>query len=309
MRRNRHILGAGIFVALMAGGCSPYAYKKEIESFAKSTNAFSAGVNEISADLIAQPGRRAYWEAYSNPDAQVILSPQKCLATNTKPTERCVMRVAGKDVGLSQVDLGVLQSLKSLHAFSKYASALSAVANAEDSANFNAAAGQLTTKTSAFVATISSGGGALVPPILQAGFALQRLTLEHARLKQLRKSVAEVDKVMPAATRRLSSALFNLKKARTEDLLSQMLLVEVALENEKNAADRALLIRTLQEGAADVARLQSQDPTKMVTAMAKSHGALAKALQSPEPKLEDVAREIAAFADIAEAFKAALSQD
>lgn len=305
MQRNSILLTVAFCVGLLASGCAPYAYKKEIESFSNATKAFSAGVDEVRADLAAQPEKDAYWEAYEKADERTMLSPTRCLATNTKPTERCALRVAGETAELTALERQTIKQLATLKRFSNYASALSAVANAEDSDNFTAASAQLATNATAFIGIATGGAGALVGPVIQTALTLERLSLEQARLQQLRKSVAVVDTKMPAAGKGIANALTDLKKYRIEGVNGRMDAVEKVLRRSTDYTERAVLIREMQAGADEIARLQAQDPAKLVNAMVGAHAALAKALVSPRVELAVVVKEISAFADLAEAFKTA----
>ncbi len=309
MRYKKWIYGLPVYLALLASGCTPYAYKKEIESFSKSTQAFSAGIDEISTSIVTNQRENTFWEAYAAPSLETILSDEHCKPTNSSRDKRCVLSVGDKAKHLKPIESSTIQAIGQLKAFSRYADALSAVANAEDSASFDAASGRLAASASAFANTISGGGGAVVAPVIQAGLAIKRISLESARLKQLRTSVAKVDAQMPSVERRISAALSSLKKARILAIDLRMDLIEDVLMEAQGNSERALLIRELQKGADEIAALQSHDPAKLVKSMVGAHGALAKALETPRTNLADVAKELSAFSEIANAFKAAVSAD
>jgi len=292
-------------LVIATAGCSPYVYENELASFSNSTNAIASTVDEIRAELNEQPGNDAFWQVYSQPDARVELSPTACANVNPKPTERCALRVAAKDVRLAPLPTAVLSSLEQLKGLSGYAAALAAVANAKDRADFDAASAKLATNLATFIGLASGGSGSIVSPVLQAGLSIQALSFDRARLKQLQKSVAAVDARLPAASPRLSAALIFLRNERIKAVFKRMTLVEDAIEKATTTAERAMLVRELQSGAAEIAKLQSQDPKRTVDAMVKAHNTLAKALEQPKPNLATIAKELSAFAELAEQFNAA----
>lgn len=307
MKLTAKILSANLCLGLFAAGCSPYAYTKEIESFANSTKAFSAGIDQITADIVAKPSEKAFWVAYGNPTVPTLLDPQTCSAPNPKPTQRCSLRANGENHRLTPTDLQLLASLKNLNAFSKYAAALSAVSNADDRAAFDAAAGRLASSAATFTGGLGPSAGAITGPVVEATFAIQGIALDQARLRQLQRSVASVDAKLPAASKRLATALSDLKAKRVKAAYDQHLSVQLALPVAVTNSERAEIIRELQKGANEISNLQAQDPKKLVDAMVSAHSALAKALKDPRVNLADVAKELSNFAEIANAFKAALS--
>jgi len=296
-------------VTIATAGCSPYAYEKELTSFSNSTNAIASGIEEIQTELIAQPGNEAFWKAYSQPDARVELSPTACANVNPKPTERCTLRVAAKEVRLTTLSQAILSSIKQLDGLSGYASALASVAKAKDRADFDAASAQLATNLSTFIGLAGGASGAIVSPVVQAGFSLQALSFDRARLKQMQLSVAAVDAKLPAAAPRLTQALIALRNARIKAVSRRMTYVEDAVENATTTTERGTLVRELQSGAAEIARLQANSPGKAVEAMVKAHNTLANALEKPKPDLASIAKELSTFAEFAEQFNAANAAD
>lgn len=321
-----------VFVTWTLCGCSPYLYQKEVGSFSSSVVAVSNGVtqgldnfdqDQAAADIAQVVGARA----------GVNLSPG---CGNERPNDRCRLMVppkvdqdpsaAGKFDPIKPEVLVVLAALKA------YTDGLTAVTNAQDRKDYDAAASQLSSSVAELGTALGAValGGALAGPALSEVVTLTTWTigagLDAARYDTLRSAINAVgtpsadpgkqsaiqvviDKAITPALSAVRSARLSLLyvqlNARTDRInsdLSATGATHISLDRyDTPLTDSALLVATLNA-------IKGVDSAAVGKSLVKAHDELQKAVNEKSRQFQGLVSSIADFADKASALEKAFAK-
>lgn len=303
------------FLILILGAvsaCSPYAYQKEIDGFATSVMALTSATEQMRADLATEPDKLAQRAlavsgARADQDNRLCELTKRSASDPRSPEGLCRIKVGDTWYAPDKGDLETIEKLKVFRPLGAYASALSAVTNAEDSKEFGAAASELAERVGALVAVPAGApAGKAANAFLDIVAFGVRISFEQSRLRQLRKSVNAVEPHMQKVMEDFGDGLEAIRKNRVAALHRRMGVIAEAFNGATNAATRKEYAAELLALPKSIRALQTTDASALATKMAAAHTALAKALNESRPSLNDVVAELSEFADLAIAFKDAV---
>ncbi len=313
---------AALALACLAGGCSPYAYTSEIDTFAQGVGAFTAsyaaGKQAMAADATAE--REARWVgartrlAYlpgclilepigtppARPDCAVVRAGRTAPPPPT-PAERLV----------SAPDAALIFS-----ALSRYAAALQAVTSAADAAaldkavtgldaavgGLSVAAGNAAPNSKANATIAAAGAG-----VLTEGVAI---LLDQRRLAALRRDVVPMQGAITVLATAAAKVLDTITNDRETRLLRRIGADDRPLLTDPGrltaAAYRADETRLLGDVAA-LDALRAGAPIAAGQALVTAHARLVAALQNPGLQLRPVLAALSAFSTRAVQLRAAIA--
>lgn len=303
-------------ISLLAmSACSPYLYEKEVNDLSSGIKALADNASEQQASLRGRATDSANWQAALDPSMRVNLDRRLCRRESLGKTPAasgmrgCQLSFNGDLPKNDRLSNELAERLTVLQSFSKYAFALEAVTNATDSQDLQVATGALETASAGLVSLLGGPAGALTGEIVSVFSGLAQIALNAERHTALKASVLKVDATLPAASKRIASALADTKSALIVDASEDALALSRSLSRTRDIAARKLLIDELDQRARRVRGLQASDPEKLVSAIVKAHGALAKALVEENRDLDELQSSLVTLKSLTDRFKAAVSGD
>ena len=297
-------------IAATISACSPYAYKTEIDTFAKGVDGVVGFVGDTKTDLRNEPKNELLWRALADTNEKVTLDFLACdFSEIPRPAgPACRFKIAGEAIDRSEISVATEAGLEDFRKLTAYVDALRAVTAAEDSEAYAAATAKLSSTAAAFSGAILPSVGPAVGAAVQIFGVISRVQLEQGRLNALRQAVFAVDPLMETATADIGRALNELASARATYIFNQA----NHMHRAHNAAPkdaferRRALLELMTARVATANALGAFNGEALIMKMRLAHGALAKALKESEPDLSIALKAIGEFVDAVAEFKSAL---
>lgn len=289
----------------MLGACSPYGFTAETGAFGEAVTALSGSVDQMAADLDQNAIETGKLLSLPKGPPWPVLSAACSTRTPNKDSCGIVMddrQVDRFDAALVDQLLKKLEILKKLAGYSK---ALASISNAKDRAELDQATAKLAVSLGTFSADLA--------PVVGAGTRFWGLAvgtiLDHRRLKQMQLSVTRIDPLLKDAAPDLKVPLNALVQAHYSSELSKYRQLQLTLRQTSTETLRRDMIADLLEGAANLRRLQSFKPDKLIDQLVASHGALTKALTEGKPDAAQLLALLEEFQTAAEDLRAAVDAE
>lgn len=297
--------------ATVIGGCSPYSFGDEISKFEKATSALTGAATAAAEKIDLAAKERTYWAIYERPD-KVELDPLNCSDITTPVCTLNGSTFDGEivsDVPKAK-DAALKESLAKFANLQAYAGALKAVTAAEDRQAFDKAVSELSRTVGGMAALAPQGavaGPVLAATVRAVGFAAGTLQ-DYRRRRVLEKAVVGVNPAVQGAEPALQEALTEVLRTQYDSVYDRGTDLRRALRNTNDLSERRRLMDALFETSAELRGLQAAKPAKAVTAFAKAHDALTKAvIEGNTADFLATIKLIETFATEAQALKSALA--
>ncbi len=299
--------------ALLATGCSPYGFNKEIGKFADGVTsmatAFEDGSKGARADYVKLQ------EAAFEIERPRLRLDSGCGVLGNMPCDLHRLQPAAVDIASAsqavQLDAAVSRTRPILKALSDYGLALEAITKASDRADFDAASSRLSTSVAAMTAALNlvvPGAGAIPPAVIKGVTFLVGTGLDAERRATLSAQVHVVQPAIVVVAKVLGDGLYAIQVYRigiVEDATSR--LADSLGPSTSPSLYESRLIQ-VQDGITELNNLRAVKPREAAMAMTDAHAKLVAALDDPSRNTMDLIIAVASFAEEAESLETALAK-
>lgn len=296
-RRSIAVRGAACCLLLLAAGCSPYQYSKEIADLStgmdRLSNAFDAGYTSLAAEHAAERHRTLVDQRARVEIPGICGKPIPASGVRQPCALHAKQGPAPALTGVEEKRRAVLGKVKVLVA---YVHALQAITNAADRTAFNDAAKRLGA-TVGELAAAQPGAGAIAPAAINLVLWVVGEKLDQDRFDALKQAVNEAQKPVEVVARQLGDALQAIKARRQETLSHTLRALSRPLGPALSTTSYRERLTEAETTLAKVDAVGQVDPTAATRALVEAHKALAKAVRDPEPNYAHLLAAISDFAD------------
>lgn len=294
-----------ISTTVWATACSPYVYEKEIKGFNSGVqnlkSSYSGGITQAKLD--EKDVIRWQW---INANGRAGRVSHGCSNFNTADIE-CGLLAVNPDAAVPQVKDAQLiaDTIKLLGELAAYASALSAISNAKDSADLSAAQGKVSKALSGIAGAANLAAGPIVGVLVDTLNWVGLNALETRRYVALKREVTRAHPAIQEIGQGLERNVAAWPKdLRTVALAEKIRLLEDAVARS-SGAERRVRVDLLAAATVEYEALRQNDPATAARKMVEAHLAMRDALNDGSRQFEAVAAAIKQFSESARTLKEA----
>ncbi|HEV2629450.1 MAG TPA: hypothetical protein VGV41_12495 [Pseudolabrys sp.] len=283
------------FFAMLLAACTAASFKQPIAGFADATKAASTSVDAYSKTIDAAAQDEKIDEVIAKPSRIEI--PHGDCRINSKGC-RPMVRIGSVTTPLAPTP--TTPKLKMLVAgLVTYSTNLTAIGNAETQSDLASAINATRAQTVGLAKAIdglesqrSPHAGKLEPtvtayasPIADAVTLGLGLALEQLKLAALREATGRMDEIFPVATRICAEYAVSGLNISKDGLFKSFEDANTVVVGPKVTAKQ---VEALQSAAAALDAALATDPKKVFADLRKAHSALTRALNDPQPSLDEL---------------------
>lgn len=310
-----------IAAATLCACSSPYIYQKEVGSFSSSVTSVSDGITQ-GIDNLTQDQAAADLAEVANARAGVDLAPACGQESATEPCRIMVHGGAPDSYIPGKFQDSAVKEQKVLAVLKSYAEGLTAVTNAQDRKDYDAAASQLASS----VAGLGTALGSVFPAGAAAGPALKAVVtfatwslgedLDAARFDTLKSAINSVGEassdlggqsaIEVVADEAITPALRAIRSARLQLLYRQLQARQDQINldlkmSDSSSTELASLIAALNT-------VRAVDPATVGKSLVTAHANLMKAVNDKSRQFPSLLSSISDFANQAAAVEKAFTK-